>query len=87
MEIADALHLAKELRDENAPDWRVKLFRSKHRAGYASYNSKIIGLSIDFILILPEAEVRNIILHELGHTIVGPKHKHDLEYLGYLYLV
>lgn len=57
------------------------LFRFDRRAtvrlGLCSYRTKTISLSEKVILLTDEATVRNTILHEIAHALVGPGHGHD----------
>jgi predicted SprT family Zn-dependent metalloprotease len=41
------------------------------------YSIRTITLSRKFTLLNSEPEVRNTILHEIAHALVGPNHGHD----------
>jgi len=52
--------------------------RCKQAMGLCVYHRKIIGLSIYFVeRDNPVEEIRDTILHEIAHALVGPGHGHD----------
>lgn len=61
-------------------DWYFHLDNAKRRAGQCSYRRKRISLSIPYIVrnfhINPD-DIKDTILHEIAHAIVGPNHGHD----------
>ena len=60
-------------------DWKIKLDNAKKRLGCCDYNTKTISISSHFLRgpTCEERKMRNTVLHELAHAIVGPKHNHD----------
>ncbi len=56
--------------------WRFAFDRAKTRAGVCRYGSHTIGLSRTLTLLHTDAEVRDTILHEIAHALVGPEHGH-----------
>lgn len=57
-------------------DWQVVVTRAKTQAGVCRFHSKQIGLSGPLTERLDEDVVRDTILHEIAHALVGPKHGH-----------
>lgn len=78
MEIDRARQLAQQLlREHGLSDWRVVFDRAKTRAGVCRFRERTIGLSWPLTQLHSPAEVRDTILHEVAHALVGPAHKHD----------
>jgi predicted SprT family Zn-dependent metalloprotease len=78
MDLRAAHALGQELLDRHGlPDWRVVFDRAKRRAGICRSDRKEIGLSAHLTRLHAETEVRETILHEIAHAIVGPAHGHD----------
>lgn len=78
MQIHQALGLARRLMAEHGLDgWTVVADRAKTRAGVCRFASRQIGLSGPLTELHGEAEVRDTILHEIAHALVGPEHGHD----------
>ena len=57
--------------------WNFGFDLAPARAGICRYNEKQITLSVTYCLKATKAEIRNTILHEIAHAIVGPNHGHD----------
>ena len=62
---------------ELAKGWRFGFDFAEKRVGACCYEHKIITLTLHFCLKATKAEIRETILHEIAHAIVGPKHGHD----------
>lgn len=78
MEMQRALSLARSLLAEHGlRDWTVVADRAKTRAGVCRFGRRQIGLSRPLTELHSEAEVRETILHEIAHALVGPAHGHD----------
>lgn len=78
MEAREALRLARTLlREHGLEDWQVTLDRAKTRAGSCRFHTRTITLSRALTELHSEAEVRETILHEIAHALVGPEHGHD----------
>jgi predicted SprT family Zn-dependent metalloprotease len=62
-------------------DWAFAFNTNKRRAGACRYpfagRPGHIELSRHYVLRNPEDEVRDTILHEIAHALVGPGHGHD----------
>jgi predicted SprT family Zn-dependent metalloprotease len=78
MDLGRALALAEELVQQHGlSGWRVELDRAKRRAGVCRFDQRVIGLSAPITRVHSEAEVRDTILHEIAHALVGRQHGHD----------
>jgi predicted SprT family Zn-dependent metalloprotease len=78
METRDALVLARALvAAHGLRGWTVGLDRAKTRAGACHYGKRMITLSGPLTRLHSEEHVRDTILHEIAHALVGPRHRHD----------
>jgi predicted SprT family Zn-dependent metalloprotease len=58
-------------------DWTFAFNRRKRNLGLCRYHRKTIELSIFFVDRNDWDEIRDTILHEIAHALVGPDHGHD----------
>src|SRR5262249_25115524 len=58
-------------------DWTFGFNRRKQTLGLCRYEAKGIELSIYFVDQNPIEEIRDTILHEIAHALVGINHGHD----------
>nr|WP_269327818.1 SprT-like domain-containing protein [Kineosporia mesophila] len=65
------------LRQHGLDDWELGFDRAKRRAGCCHFDLKVISLSIPLTVLHPQDEVRDTVLHEIAHALVGPDHGHD----------
>ena len=73
-----AIDLATELMDAHGlVAWRVKLDHARRRAGQCDYKNKTISLSRLYVRYADIDHIRDTILHEIAHALVGPRHGHD----------
>jgi hypothetical protein len=78
MDLRAALALGRELLDlHGLDDWTIELDRAKTRAGTCRPRTRTITLSGYLTQLHPESEVRDTILHEIAHALVGVRHGHD----------
>jgi predicted SprT family Zn-dependent metalloprotease len=78
MDVTKALAMGRGLLREHGLDgWQIVADRAKTRAGVCRFGSRRIGISAPLTAIHDEAEVRDTILHEIAHALVGPQHGHD----------
>lgn len=76
--IDSALQLASELIARHGlQNWRFEFNHSTRRAGCCNYRDKLISISFDLARSGSEADIRDTILHEIAHALVGKKHNHD----------
>ncbi len=75
---ARALELASLLMSEHGLEgWRVKLDHARRRAGKCDFTAQTISLSRHYVRYAEIDHIRDTILHEIAHALVGAKHCHD----------
>lgn len=57
--------------------WRFKFDQSTRRAGCCNYRNKLISISFNFARTGSDEDIRDTLLHEIAHALVGKKHSHD----------
>ena len=59
--------------------WKIGLDHAMKRLGQTDYNKKLITVSRHFLRgpNCNEKRIRNTVLHEIAHVLVGPNHSHD----------
>lgn len=57
--------------------WRFKFDHAARRAGSCAYRDKTISLAFGLAASGTEADIRDTLLHEIAHALVGRKHHHD----------
>ena len=78
MDLTEAATMGRRLLDEHGlRDWTLVFDRAKRRAGVCRPGPRQIGLSAPLTRLHPVEEVRDTILHEIAHALVGPRHGHD----------
>ncbi|MGD8149978.1 SprT-like domain-containing protein [Ornithinimicrobium sp. Y1694] len=76
--LKDAERLARDLLAEHAlSGWTFRFDRAKVRAGACHHRTREITLSPHVTAAHDEAQVRETLLHEIAHALVGPQHGHD----------
>ena len=74
-----AIDLATELMNAHGlAGWRIKLDNARRRAGQCDYANKTISLSRLYVRHADIDHIRDTILHEIAHALVGPRHGHDV---------
>ena len=58
-------------------DWRFEFDVASSRGGLCNYRTKLIKLSMSYAMKAMPSEVKNTILHEIAHALVGAGHKHN----------
>lgn len=76
MELAAAHSLALTLFDKHGLDWGFGWDHARRRAGQTNFTHRKITLSKPLTLLCTEEQVRETILHEIAHALVGPDHGH-----------
>ncbi|MDB5313175.1 MAG: SprT-like family protein [Gemmataceae bacterium] len=56
--------------------WRLEFTRAVRLLGVCRYRSRVIGLSRHLVERNPPEQVRETLLHECAHALVGPGHGH-----------
>lgn len=78
MDLALAARTARDLLDEHGlHGWTFDLDRARVRAGACHFADRRITLSRALTAAHDEAQVRETLLHEIAHALVGPGHGHD----------
>jgi len=78
MDLGAARRLGWALLEEHGlREWSLTFDQAKRRAGVCRYASRQISLSAPLTRLHPVREVRDTILHEIAHALVGPRHGHD----------
>ena len=73
-----AIDLATKLMEAHGlAGWRIKLDHARRRAGQCDYTNKTISLSRLYVRHADIDHIRDTILHEIAHALVGPRHGHD----------
>ena len=57
--------------------WRFRFDQSTRRAGCCNFRTKTISIAFDHARTGTEEDIRDTILHEIAHALVGGKHNHD----------
>lgn len=77
-ELSEVERLATELMAEHGlAGWSFGWDRAKTRAGLCNHTGRVISLSAVLTPHLSIETIRNTILHEIAHALVGSKHGHD----------
>ena len=80
MELSDVQLLADRLLNEHElfeKGWSFSFDRAKRRAGSCKFSKKEITLAKAYAEQVDFKEIKNTILHEIAHALVGPKHGHN----------
>lgn len=80
MNLQDAKNLAIQLMNQHGlidNGWHFEFDNAKRRFGCCVHTYKRISLSKHLVELNDEARIKNTILHEIAHALVGPKHGHD----------
>jgi len=64
----------------DAQGWRFSFNNSGRHLGLCKYFNKMIQLSKKWVINLKEDEIKDTILHEIAHAIVGPFKGHGKEW-------
>jgi hypothetical protein len=66
-----------EKHELNQKGWKFKFDQAKRRYGCCMHSRRIISLSAPLTKVRQEKNVKNTILHEIAHALVGHGHGHD----------
>lgn len=59
------------------PHWNFQFDNGRKRAGCCQYGARVISLSYEFAKRAADEEIRDTMLHEIAHALVGKAHNHD----------
>lgn len=62
------------------PHWSFKFDSTRTRFGQCRHHIQEIGISRYLSAMNQTPEVKDVILHEIAHALVGPNHGHDSEW-------
>lgn len=57
--------------------WSLTWDHARRRAGACRFETRTISLSKPLMQLYEYEQVREVILHEIAHALVGPSHHHD----------
>ena len=78
MDLREAYRMGDELLDQHGLEgWSVTFDNAKRRAGVCRHSTRVIGLSAPLARLHSPVEVRETLLHEIAHALVGAEHGHD----------
>ncbi len=79
MDLEEARELALELMKKHGLEYRFRFEfdNAKRRFGHCSYYPRFITLSKHLVLLNDYETVKNVILHEIAHALVGPGKGHN----------
>lgn len=78
MDLHAAQRLARELMAEHGlVGWGFRFDRARRRAGLCRHDRREISLSAPLTTLYSAEEVRETVLHEIAHALVGAEHGHD----------
>jgi predicted SprT family Zn-dependent metalloprotease len=80
MKLIEIKHLAIDLMDRHgltSQGWYFEFDNAKNRAGVCRFNRKVIGLSRVLMPHMKPEKIKDTILHEIAHALVGARHGHD----------
>jgi hypothetical protein len=78
MELDKAAVLATQFMDQHGLEgWRLGFDRAKARAGTCRPAERLISLSAPLTRLHSEEQVKDTVLHEIAHALVGAQHKHN----------
>jgi len=78
MELSDAQSLAIDLmKEHNLSHWKFAFNRRKRDLGVCSFPKRTIFLSIHYVIRNEYSHIKNTILHEIAHALIGPGQGHN----------
>ncbi|MCF7845632.1 MAG: SprT-like domain-containing protein [Candidatus Peribacteraceae bacterium] len=78
MNLATTATLARQLLGHyGLSGWNFRFDRARRRFGCCNFATKTISLSKVLAELNSPAKVRDTLLHEIAHALVGPRHNHD----------
>ncbi len=65
------------MREHNLAGWQFSFMRAKRKMGCANFARQTISLSSALVELNNDEVIKDTILHEIAHVLVGAKHGHD----------
>ena len=76
--LQDVMDLAHRLLAEHElQNWRISFDHARRRAGLCNFSTKTISLSRHYAREATFEHIKDTILHEIAHALVGPSHGHN----------
>ncbi len=69
-------YLARRMVNHHLPGWGVSWMTDAHRLGVCRGGKRVISLSSSLLSRVTYTQIRNAILHEIAHGLVGRGHGH-----------
>jgi predicted SprT family Zn-dependent metalloprotease len=83
MNLNEAKALARALMDAHGlSHWKLAFHRRKRQLALCHHGKKTIYLSRPYVELNDENSLRDTVLHEIAHALVGPGHGHDLMWMA-----
>jgi Zn-dependent protease with chaperone function len=74
----DALKLGDSLlREQALAGWSFGFHASAFKAGFCRHETRTISVSTRLVELNDVAHIREVILHEIAHALLGDTHHHD----------
>lgn len=77
LKLLTILYLTKDLLNEHRLTSEVVLRNHHHACGTCTANGERITLQIDYVITNDIEEIKNTILHEIAHALVGGENGHN----------
>ncbi len=78
LELEAIKRLAKKLMAQhNLSGWDFQFDNGSKRAGCCNYRKKLISLAYEYARYASVKDIKNTLLHEIAHALVGSEHNHD----------
>lgn len=65
------------LKDHDLYGWRFKFNTNKNRVGVCRHGERTIEISSIFLSTMTDAQIMNVLTHEVAHALAGHSHGHD----------
>ena len=78
LELEAIKRLAEKLMTEhNLTGWSFQFDNGSKRAGCCNYKKRVISLAYEYARYVSAKDIKNTILHEIAHALVGSRHSHN----------
>ena len=78
MELDDVRKLVNELFTKyKIKNWNFEFFTKKKSLGMCDFNTKTLYIGLQYCAVNDEKRIRNTLLHEVAHILVGLKNGHN----------
>ena len=78
MKTYEVAPIARELMNQHGlVQWTFQFDRAKRRAGLCQHRRQTISISVNYVHRNTIEDIKDTILHEIAHALVGPGHGHN----------